>query len=50
MKTIQLEEAAVQRLKKYYDVENVFDMTIKIELIDEDNFKGCAPFWRKNWN
>ena len=42
---IQMEEAAIERLQKYYDVDNVFDMTIKIELIDEVDFKDCAPIW-----
>jgi hypothetical protein len=48
LNTIQLEEAAVERIKKYYDVDNVFDMTIKIEVIEESEFaKNCAPLWKK---
>ncbi len=48
LNTIQMEEAAVERIKKYYNIDNTFDMTIKIELIDENDFvKNCAPLWKK---
>lgn len=46
LNAIQLEEAAIDRLLKYYDVENQFDITIKIELLDEADFKDCAPIWK----
>lgn len=47
LNVIQMEEAAIERLQRYYNVENVFDMTIRIELIDEEDFKDCAPIWKK---
>ena len=46
LNAIQLEEAAIECLQRYYDVENQFDITIKIELLDEADFKDCAPIWK----
>ena len=50
LNVIQMEEAAIERLKKYYDIENVTDISIKIEFIDEIDFKECAPVWKTKKN
>lgn len=42
---IQMEEAAIEELKKYYQVDNLTDMNIKIEIVDSENI-NCAPVWR----
>jgi hypothetical protein len=47
LSSIQLEEKAIEELKKLYDVENNTKESIKIELIDENEFKNCAPLWKK---
>lgn len=48
LNSIQLEEKAIQDLKKMYKVDLVTDMTISIELIDECDLNEClAPLWKK---
>ena len=42
---IQLEEAAIEDLKKVYNVDNLTHMNIKIEIIDSENI-NCAPVWK----
>jgi flagellar motility protein MotE (MotC chaperone) len=45
---IQIEERAIQELRKFYDVDNQTNITISIELIDDDNaVKQLAPIWKK---
>jgi hypothetical protein len=45
---IQLEEKAIEDLKKHYDVDNQTNMNIIVEVIDELNFNDLAPIWKKN--
>ncbi len=47
LSVIQMEEKAIEDLKRLYDVDNVTNMKIKIELVDESEFKS-APIWKKN--
>lgn len=48
LNSIQLEEKAIEDLKKLYKVDLVTDVTISIELIDECDFNDClAPLWKK---
>jgi hypothetical protein len=45
---IQIEERAIQELRKFYDVDNQTSITITIELIDDDTaIKQLAPIWQK---
>jgi hypothetical protein len=44
---IQLEEKAVQDLKVVYDVDNLTEMTITVEVIDETELASIAPIWKK---
>ncbi|CAF0720757.1 unnamed protein product [Brachionus calyciflorus] len=49
LNSIQLEEKAIQDLKMLYQVDQITDITITIELIDEVDTKSClAPIWKKN--
>jgi hypothetical protein len=49
LSTIQLEEKAVEDLRRLYDVDNVKDMTIRIEFIEDSNLSiSSAPIWKKN--
>lgn len=49
LNSIQLEEKAIEDLKKLYQVDLVTNMTITIELIDEVDFNECLPpIWKKN--
>lgn len=48
LEVIQLEERAIEELKKVYDVDNMFDMTITVEVSDESSNFSCAPIWKKN--
>lgn len=48
LNSIQLEEKAIEDLKMLYQVNDITDMTISIELIDEAEFSSCAPIWKKN--
>jgi hypothetical protein len=41
---IQVEEAAIEDLKKLYNVNNLTDMNIKVEIIDVEI--ECAPVWK----
>ena len=41
---IQLEEAAIEDLKKLYNVNNLTDMNIKVEIMDVEI--ECAPVWK----
>lgn len=43
---IQLEEAAIEDLKKIYNIENITNMNIRIEIVDIDNI-NCPPVWKK---
>lgn len=43
---IQMEERAIQDLFKYYNVDNCFNMTIRIELNDELSLNSLAPVWK----
>lgn len=43
---IQIEEKAIEDLKKFYGVENCFNMEFTIEIIDDST--KMAPFWQKN--
>ena len=46
---IQIEEKAIDDLKKFYDVENCFNMEYTIELVDDSGYNSLvAPFWQKN--
>lgn len=47
LNSIQIEEKAIEDLKKLYQVDLVTDMTITIELIDEADFNNCVPVWKK---
>jgi len=42
---IQLEERAIEQLKKEYDIENLAHMTISIELFEDT--PSVAPIWKK---
>ena len=47
--SIQLEEKAIQDLKRLYEVENLTNMTITIELVDDADIQAsCAPIWKKS--
>ena len=41
---IQIEEAAIEDLKKLYNVNNLTDMNIKVEIMDVEI--ECAPVWK----
>ena len=43
---IQLEEAAIEDLKKIYNIDNITNMNIRIEIVDIDNI-NCPPVWKK---
>ena len=45
---IQIEEKAIEDLKRYYNVDSQTNMNILIEVMDELNFNNLAPIWKKN--
>lgn len=47
LNSIQIEERAIQELKQNYDVENITNMTITIELVEDT--PNVAPIWKKNF-
>ena len=50
MDLIQLEEKAIQDLKRLYAIENTSDMIITIELVQDTDLNvlsSCAPKWKK---
>ena len=50
MDLIQLEEKAIEDLKRLYVVDNTSDMIIKIELVQDTDLNvlsTCAPKWKK---
>ena len=42
---IQIEEKAIEDLKKFYNCDSLFDVNIRVELVDEE-FAECAPVWK----
>jgi hypothetical protein len=44
---IQIEEKAIEDLKKFYNVENCFNMEFAIEVVDDSHMNKLAPLWQK---
>jgi hypothetical protein len=43
----QIEEKAIEELKKFYNVENCFDENVKIDRVDGQRVLA-TPIWKKN--
>lgn len=43
----QIEEKAIEELKKFYNVESYFDENIKIDRVEGERMRS-TPVWKKN--